>query len=248
MSCWQEEGGGAGGSPAAGAHRRVPRSPWRWWKRRCASAAGSRGSLQSCRVTPCRVRSHPSPAGQRAHDGDGGTTTPPANTPEGVPGALPSTCPLLLVTAAPLVPAEDAGVVGTEHAGVVDADLAQGRQPLVQLVDALRGDDSQGAVTPLWEGTCVSSPSPSPSHLALEVGRLLLPTRAHVDHLHDVGAPEALLLHLLGSEDVGQGDGAATLMGGTTDATQGVSATDPATTLAALPGTPLPPRRGSCRS
>lgn len=67
MISWQDVGA-QGGPPGVGAHLRVPRRPWRCWNRRCASAAGSRGSLQSCRVTPCRVRSHPSPAGQPAHD------------------------------------------------------------------------------------------------------------------------------------------------------------------------------------
>lgn len=57
-------------------------------------------------------------------------------------------------------------------------------------------------------------PTPVPSHLALQVGRLLLPVLLHVDDLHDVAAPEALLLHLLGRTDVGQGDGADPLPDG----------------------------------
>lgn len=69
-------------------------------------------------------------AGSRWRGRGWGRDTPPL-------GPLPATCPLLLVAAAPLVPAEDAGVVGAEHSGVVAAHLAQCRQPLVQLVDAL---------------------------------------------------------------------------------------------------------------
>lgn len=71
--------------------------------------------------------------------------------PPRAPGPPPRTCPVPLVAAAPLVPAEDAGVVRAEHSGVVPARLAQGRQPLVQLVDTLRGWGQSGgprAVTP----------------------------------------------------------------------------------------------------
>lgn len=52
---------------------------------------------------------------------------------------LHPTCLVPLVAAAPLVSTEDARVVGAQQAGVVDADLAQGRQPLVQLVYTLQG-------------------------------------------------------------------------------------------------------------
>lgn len=79
--------------------------------------------------------------------------------PRGAPGPPPCTCPVALVAAAPLVPAEDAGVVGAEHTGVVAARLAQGREPLVQLVDTLRGwGQSEGprAVTP--PGPCPRCP------------------------------------------------------------------------------------------
>lgn len=65
--------------------------------------------------------------------GDAGTPlTPPHRIL-----ATPRTRPVLLVAAGPLVPPEDAGVVGAEQLGVVAAHLAQGGQPLVQLVDAL---------------------------------------------------------------------------------------------------------------
>lgn len=92
-------------------------------------------------------------------------------------------------------------------------------------------------MTPLLGGVCPLSPS----HLALEVRRLLLPARIDIDHLHDMGAPKALLLHLLGGQDVTQGDGTATLVG---THTQGVSATSLPPPL--CPGTPLPLHWGSC--
>lgn len=48
------------------------------------------------------------------------------------------TRPVLLVAAAPFVPPEDTGVVGVQQLRVVATHLSQGRQPLVQLIDALQ--------------------------------------------------------------------------------------------------------------
>lgn len=66
-----------------------------------------------------------------------GTTSPPPPPPPRV--SAPRTRPVLLVAAAPLVPAEDAGVVGVQQLRVIATHLPQGGQPLVQLIDALRG-------------------------------------------------------------------------------------------------------------
>lgn len=86
-----------------GVHLRVPWSPWRWWKRRWASTAGSRGSLQSCSVTPWWVRSQPSPARQRVGDMGGRRQHPPTPPQRGSQppprylsspsGGSSSTCP-----------------------------------------------------------------------------------------------------------------------------------------------------------